>query len=117
MVKPCGLNLSSMNGPVPTGLGSANVVGSPTDCQMCWGRMLTCPDEEQVRVLRRAEVQRRRVAGRGGTGRQRRADDIERRVLDEQVERVGDVGGAERLAVIALHALPDGHAERLAAVR
>src|ERR1022692_1528524 len=43
MLKPCGLNLSSMNGPVPTGLGSANVVGSPTDCQMCWGRMLTCP--------------------------------------------------------------------------
>src|SRR5713226_8402326 len=32
-----------MNGPVPTGLGSANLVGSPTVDQMCCGRMLTCP--------------------------------------------------------------------------
>src|ERR1035441_1196445 len=29
--------------PVATGGGSANVLGLPTDCQMCCGRMLTWP--------------------------------------------------------------------------
>ena len=36
-MKPCGVKLPSFIGPVPTGLGSANVAGLPTDFQMCSG--------------------------------------------------------------------------------
>src|ERR1700748_172706 len=36
-VKPCGVKLPSFIGPVPTGLGSANVAGLLTDFQMCSG--------------------------------------------------------------------------------
>src|SRR5262249_26496351 len=36
-VKPCGVKLPSFIGPVPTGLGSANVAGSLIDFQMCSG--------------------------------------------------------------------------------
>ena len=38
-MKPSGVKVLSMYGPVPTGLGSTKVAGFPALLHMCWGRM------------------------------------------------------------------------------